>query len=205
MNEIKTNFYILDENNRNLMKVHLHKDESGYRVFLYIFYICGFIMLSITFFGFYEMYQEWQKNGTYVMGEILEKTEFPTAHFAKLTSWLFFSSIIGWYCVSRIGWKRTVGVPSWQLTLVQLMLASLAAISLYEVIYNFVVLNAQITAGIINGKVPDIDSLTIAYPDPTRPWNLNFATKMFLAAIIISSHALYLSTRPRKKTDELDT
>ena len=204
MNEIKTNFYISGGSNRNLMKVHLHEDQSGYKVFLYIFYVCGFIMLSITFYGIYEMTEEWQKNGTYVMGEVLEKTEFPTAHFAKLTSWLFFSSIIGWYCVTRIGWKRTVSVPSWQLTLVQLMLAGLAAICLYEVIYNFIVLNAQITAGIINGKVPDIDSLTVAYPDPTRPWNLNFATKMFLAAIIISSHALYLSTRPRKKTDDLD-
>lgn len=185
------------------MVVGLEKDQSGYKVYLYIFYICGFIMLSITFYGIYGMTMEWQKNGTYVMGEILEKTEFPTSHFAKLTSWLFFSSIIGWYCVTRVGWKRTVGVPSWQLTLVQLMLASLAAICLYEAIYNFVVLNAQITAGIVNGKVPDIDSLTIAYPDPTRPWNLNFATKMFLAAVIISSHALYLSTRPRKKLDDI--
>ncbi|HJU13448.1 MAG TPA: hypothetical protein VJ792_03240 [Candidatus Nitrosotalea sp.] len=185
------------------MKVHLHEDQSGYKIFKYIFYVCGFIMLSITIYGIYGMTAEWQKNGTYVMGEILEKTEFPTPHFAKLTSWLFFSSIIGWYCVTRIGWKRTVEVPSWQLTLVQLMMASLAAITLYEVIYNFVVLDAQITAGIVNGKVPDIDSLTVAYPDPTRPWNLNFATKMFLAAFVISSHALYLSTRPRKKTDDL--
>ncbi|MDE1828964.1 MAG: hypothetical protein KGI25_01445 [Thaumarchaeota archaeon] len=185
------------------MKVHLHEDQSGYKIFLYIFYVCGFIMLSITAYGIYGMSEEWQKNGRYVMGEILEKTEFPTAHFAKLTSWLFFSTIIGWYCVTRIAWKKTVQVPSWQLTLAQLMLAGLAAITLYEVIYNFVVLNAQITAGIVNGKVPDIDSLTVAYPDPSRPWNLNFATKMFLAAFIISSHALYLSTRPRKKLDEL--
>ena len=185
------------------MKVGLDKSESGYKIFLYIFYISAFIMLVITVYGIYGMMEEWMKNGTYVMGEILEKTEFPTAHFAKLTSWLFFSSIIGWYCVTRIGWKRTVGAPSWQLTLVQLMLASLAAITLYEVIYNFVVLDAQITAGIVNGKLPDIDSLTVAYPDPHRPWNLNFATKMFLAGFIISSHALYLSTRPRKKVDDL--
>lgn len=202
MNDVKTNFYISGDISCNLMKVHLHEDQSGYKIFLYIFYVCAFIMLSITIYGIYGMTEEWQKNGTYVMGEILEKTEFPTAHFAKLTSWLFFSTIIGWYCVTRIAWKRTVQVPSWQLTLVQLMLAGLSAICLYEVIYNFVVLDAQITAGIVNGKVPDIDSLTVAYPDPTRPWNLNFATKMFLAAFVISSHALYLSTRPRKKLDE---
>lgn len=186
------------------MKAHLHKDQAGYRIFLYIFYTCAFIMAAITFYGIYGMIQEWQQNGTYVMGEILEKTEFPTKHFAKLTSWLFFSTIIGWYSVTRIGWKRTVVVPSWQLALAQLMLAGLAAISLYEVIYNFIVLDAQITAGIVNGHVPDIDSLTVSYPDPNRPWNLNFATKSFLAAFVISSHALYLSTRPRKKPDEID-
>ena len=109
------------------MKVHLEKDQSGYKIFLYIFYISAFIMLSITIYGIYGMTQEWLKNGTYVMGEILEKNEFTKAHFAKLSSWLFFSSLIGWYCVTRIGWKRTVQVPSWQLTLVQLMMASLAA------------------------------------------------------------------------------
>jgi len=67
------------------------------------------------------------------------------------------------------------------------------------------VLNATITAGIIDGNVPDIDSLTIAYPDAARPWNLIFATKVFLAAFIITSHAFYLSTKPRKNLDDLDT
>ena len=69
--------------------------------------------------------------------------------------------------------------------------------------YNFMVLSAQIGAGIEDGKVPDIDSLTIAYPDLNRPWNLIFATKIFLAAFLISAHAFYLSTRPRKSLDEL--
>lgn len=159
-------------------------------------------MSSITAYGIYAMLQEWDEKGTYVMGEVLVKTEFPYENFAKLTTWLFFSSVIGWYCVTRIGWKKTTNLRSWKMALVQLMVLGFAVICLYEVLYNFTVLNAQITAGIIDGKVPDIDSLTIAYPDPNRPWNLIFATKMFLAAFIISSHAFYLSTRPRKKFDE---
>jgi len=64
------------------------------------------------------------------------------------------------------------------------------------------VLNAQITAGIIDGQVPDIDRLSVAYPDPDRPWNLIFATKIFLAGFIISTHAFYLSIKPRKSLDE---
>jgi len=184
------------------MQVHnLQETDTAYKVFLYIFYGCAFIMASITAYGIYAMLTEWDKTGTYVMGEALVKTEFPYKHFAKLSTWLFFSTIIGWYCVTRIGWKKTTNLRSWKMALVQLMVLGFAIICLYETMYNFTVLNAQITAGIVDGKVPDIDSLTIAYPDPSRPWNLIFATKIFLAAFIISSHAFYLSTRPRKSSD----
>lgn len=186
------------------MKVHSQEHEVGYKIFLYIFYACAVIMASITAFGIYSMFEEWSEKGTYVMGEVLVKTEFPYKHFAKLTTWLFFSSVIGWYCVTRIGWKKTIRLSSWKMSLVQLMLVGFTIILLYEVMYNFTVLNAQITAEIVDGKVPDIDSLTIAYPDSTRPWNLVFATKIFLAALIISSHALYLSTRPRKQEYEFN-
>lgn len=184
------------------MQVHnLQETDTAYKVFLYIFYGCAFIMASITAYGIYAMLTELDKTGTYVMGEALVKTEFPYKHFAKLSTWLFFSTIIGWYCVTRIGWKKTTNLRSWKMALVQLMVLGFAIICLYETMYNFTVLNAQITAGIVDGRVPDIDSLTIAYPDPSRPWNLIFATKIFLAAFIISSHAFYLSTRPRKSPD----
>ena len=88
------------------------------------------------------------------------------------------------------------------MALLQLMLLGFSIITLYEVLYNFTVLNAQIAAGTINGIVPDIDKLSVAYPDPDRPWNLVFATKVFLAAFIISTHAFYLSIKPRKSLDE---
>ena len=180
---------------------HLEKTDTGYKIYLYIFYTCGFIMISILAFGIYAMLTEWEETGTYVMGEVLVETEVPFDNFAKLTTWLFFSTIIGWYSVSRIGWKRTTGLITWKMALLQLMLLSFVIISLYEVLYNFIVLNAQITAGIVNGQVPDIDALTVAYPDPNRPWNLIFATKIFLIGFIISSHAFYLSTKPRKNLD----
>lgn len=184
---------------------HLQQTDKAYKVYLYIFYVCGASMLSIMAYGTWAMYTEWQQKGTYVMGEVLVTTEFPFAHFAKLTTWLFFSCIIGWYCVSRIGWKKAVGLHSWRMSLLQLMLLGFAIINLYEVLYNFTILNAQVSAGIIAGQVPDIDRLTIAYPDHTRPWNLIFATKIFLVGFLISAHAFYLSTRPRKSQEELET
>ncbi len=48
-----------------------------------------------------------------------------------------------------------------------------------------------------------IDRLIVDYPDPDRPWNLIFATKIWLVGFIISAHAFYLSKKPRKSQDEL--
>ena len=183
---------------------HLEKSDVGYKVFLYVFYVCGFIMILTLVFGVYITMEEWMKNGTYVMGEALQNTFIPLENFSRISTWIFFSTIIGWYCVSRIGWKRTAEkkIVGWRMALLQLMLLSFAIITLYEVLYNFTVLNAKITAGFVQGNVPNIDMLSIAYPDPNRPWNLIFATKVFLAAFIISSHAFYLSTKPRKSLEE---
>lgn len=187
-----------------MRRMDLQSDRSSYKIFLYIFYVCACVMSAITTYGIYSMGHEWINNGTYVMGETLVETEFPHDNFAKLTTWLFFTTIIGWYCVTRIGFNKTTQIKSWQLTLVQLMVLSFAIICLYEVLYNFTVLNAKIAASLVesSGVEPDIDSLTIAYPDPSRPWNLIFATKMFLAGFLISAHAFYLSTRSNKKKGE---
>lgn len=161
-------------------------------------------MVSTLVFGVYVTTVEWIENGKYVMGEAIHNTVFPFENFARGSTWIFFSTIIGWYCVTRIGWRRTAGnkIIGARMALLQLMLLGFAIISLYEVLYNFTVLNATIAAGILDGLVPDIDKLSVAYPDPDRPWNLVFATKVFLAAFIISAHAFYLSTKPRKSLDE---
>jgi len=183
---------------------HLQKTDRAYKIFLYIFYVCSFIMISIMVFGAFAMFVEWDENGTYVMGEVLNTTSIPFENFAHLTTWLFFSTIMSWYCVTRIGWKRTTGnkISGWKMSLVQLMLLGFAIICLYEVLWNFTVFSSQITAGIIDGQVPDIDRLSVGYPDPNAPWNLIFATKIFLSGFLISAHAFYLSTRPRKVLDE---
>jgi len=182
---------------------HLEKSDSGYKVYLYIFYICGFIMSTSLIFGVYVTMIEWLEHGTYVMGEAIHNTTIPFENFARVSTWIFFSTIVGWYCVTRIGWRRTAGnkIVGTRMALLQLMLLGFSIISLYEVLYNFTVLNAQMTAGVIDGLVPDIDKLSVSYPDPDRPWNLVFATKVFLASFIISTHAFYLSTRPRKNLD----
>lgn len=157
-------------------------------------------MVSIMIYGTWAMLDEWLRTGTYVMGEVLTNTTIPFENFARLSTWLFFSATIGWYCVTRVGWKRTTSskISPVRLALVQLMLLGFTIICLYEVIWNFSVLTGEVLAGVKDGMFPDIDAITILYPDESRPWNLIFATKIFLTGLIISAHAFYLSTRPRK-------
>ena len=64
-----------------------------------MFYACAVMMTSIMIYGVVMMMQEWQENGTYVMGEVLVNTHIPFENFANLTTWLSFSCIIAWYCV----------------------------------------------------------------------------------------------------------
>ncbi|MGI0013641.1 MAG: hypothetical protein ACREBU_09400, partial [Nitrososphaera sp.] len=75
---------------------------------------------------------------------------------------------------------------------------AIAAVSLYEFAYNFMVWNSLITADAIRGVI-DIDDKNVAYPNPKTPWNLVFATKMSLAAFLISGHGFYTMSKPEKK------
>ena len=185
---------------------HLQEHDRQYRIFLYVFYGCAVVMASITFFGIYSMAQDWNEEGTFIMGDSLVQTQVPFENFANLSTCLFFSCVLGWYCVSRIGWKRTTNLSFYRMAHLQLMLLGFSIICLYEVLWTFTILNAEITSQmIISGQTPDIDALAVHYPDVLRPWNLIFATKVWLAGAIISSHAFYLSTKPRKSLEELES
>ena len=47
------NFYISKFGKRIMKPRHLEKTDTGYKVYLYIFYVCGFIMASSLVFGVY--------------------------------------------------------------------------------------------------------------------------------------------------------
>jgi hypothetical protein len=75
---------------------------------------------------------------------------------------------------------------------------ALAIVSLYEFVYNFIVWNSFITADAIKGVI-DFDNKSVDYPNPKTPWNLVFATKMSLAAFLISAHGFYTMSKQHKK------
>jgi len=65
---------------------HLEKSDSAYKVFLYLFYLCGFIMVTSLVFGVYVTMIEWMESGTYVMGEAINNTVIPFENFARVST-----------------------------------------------------------------------------------------------------------------------
>ncbi|MFB5622647.1 MAG: hypothetical protein ACE5RH_01510, partial [Nitrosarchaeum sp.] len=69
---------------------HLEKTDAGYKIYLYIFYVCAIIMVSSLVFGIYITMIEWMENGTYVMGEAIQNTFIPVENFSRVSTWIFF-------------------------------------------------------------------------------------------------------------------
>jgi hypothetical protein len=175
-------------------------DQKARRVFLGVFYFCAFVMAAITFYAIYVSLNEYLQTGKVIVGEVLVDTEFPVPGMAKLVTYLMIVSVIGWYCVVRLGGDRVKNIPKWLKSILQLLVLSIAVVSLYEFVYNFIIWNSLITADAIKGII-DIDDKNIKYPNPDTPWNLVFATKMSLGAFLISAHGFYTMSKPERKLE----
>jgi hypothetical protein len=106
-------------------------------------------------------------------------------------------SVIAWYCVTKLGGDKVKEVSPALRTIFQLIILAIVIISLYEFVYNFVVWSSMITVNALGGSI-NLDSISIPYPNPQTPWNLVFATKMSLAAFLISAHGFYIISKKAK-------
>jgi hypothetical protein len=154
-------------------------------------------MAAITFYSLYVTLNEYMQTGRVVIGEVLVETEFPLPGLAKLVTYLMIVSVVGWYCVVKLGGDAVSNIPKWLKSVLQLIVLVIAIVALYEFVYNFVVWNSLMTADAIQGIIA-FDDLNIEYPNPETPWNLVFATKMSLAAFLISAHGFYTMSKPKK-------
>ena len=173
-------------------------ERRNMRAYKIIFYICAGVMILITAYALAESTREYLATGKVVIGEVLVNTEFPMKGLSKLVTYLMIVSVVGWFCVMRLGSKKTENTAQTVRSILRLVALGIAVITFYEFIYNFVVWNALMTADAIRDII-NPDMLHIAYPNPLIPWNLVFATKMFLAAFVISAHAFYVLSRPDSK------
>lgn len=177
----------------------VERDErNSIRVYKIIFYICAAIMIGVTAYALAESLREYLSTGRVVIGEVLVDTEFPIKGLAKLVSYLMVAAVVGWFCVMKLGGSKTENVSKTKISILRMVALMLAVITSYELLYNFFVWNALMTADVLGG-IFRIDVLNIPYPNPKTPWSLVFATKMFLAAAIISWHAFYMMSKPDNK------
>ncbi|HLG36719.1 MAG TPA: hypothetical protein VI338_01180 [Nitrososphaera sp.] len=181
------------------MRTSVEKDYRIERkIYLGVFYFCAFVMAAVTIYSLYVSLNEYMQTGRVVIGEVLVETEWPVNGLAKLVTYLMISSVVGWYCVVKVGGDAVTNIPKWLKSVLQLVVLVIAIVALYEFVYNFVVWNSLITTDAIQG-VLDFDNLNVEYPNPKTPWNLVFATKMSFAAFLISAHGFYTMSKPKKE------
>jgi hypothetical protein len=108
------------------------------------------------------------------------------------------TSILSWFCVTKLVGDKTKSIPNSIKSVFQLVILAIAVIALYEFIYNFILWNSFVTQDTIKGAYK-LDSVIVPYPNPEIPWNIVFATKMTLAAFLISAHAFYIISRSKKE------
>jgi hypothetical protein len=164
-------------------------------VLIIIFYFSATIMLSICFFGFYIGVGEYLKTGRIVIGEVLVNTEFPHGN-AKLVTYLMIASLLSWFCVTKLAGDKMKNIPQLAKSVMQLILLAVAVIAMYEFVYNLFLWNSFVTVNLVKGAYK-LDSISVPYPNPQTPWNLIFATKMTLAAFLISAHGFYIASKNR--------
>jgi hypothetical protein len=171
-------------------------------VFIIAFYISALMMLSICFFALYVSAGEYLRTGRLVIGEVLVNKEFPIHGFPKLVTYLMIMSIISWFCVTKLAGDKVKTIPESIKSLLQLIVIAIAVIALYEFVYNSILWNSFLTDEVIRGEFKS-ESISVPYPNPETPWNLVFATKMTLAAFLISAHAFYMISKSKKQTQSL--
>ena len=60
-------------------------------------------MAAITTYAIYVSVNEYLNSGKVVIGEVLVDTEFPVKGLSKLVTYLMIVSVVGWYCVTKLG------------------------------------------------------------------------------------------------------
>lgn len=172
----------------------LSSDLKTRKFFVIIFYLSASTMLSICIFGFYVSVGEYLKTGRIVIGEALANTEFPFPGHTSLVTCLMITSLLSWFCVTKIAGDKMNGIPLLGKAILQLIMLAAAVIAIYEFIYNLLLWNSFSTVSLVKDFYK-LDNLSVAYPDPMTPWNLVFAIQMTLAGFLISAHGFYILSR----------
>ena len=83
-------------------------------------------MATITVYSLYISIGEYIKTGRVVIGEVLVNTEFPFHGLSKLVTYLMIVSVVGWYCVTKIGAEKVKSISPSVKSILQLIVLAIA-------------------------------------------------------------------------------
>ena len=139
--------------------------------------------------------------GIKVVGETFVNLEFPpptiSPIYAKPITWFMASLIVFWFSFLELNRETILKFSKLSRQLFMLITFFIGAMALYEVLFNFTLWGSLMGASKILGELnPDI--LINPFPNPEIPWNLVFATKIYLSLTIISFYTFYFLSRLSK-------
>lgn len=178
-----------------LRLINLSNEEEKIRTMYRIVCLISFaITIIISVYGIV--------NATNIIGESFVNTEFPSMNFpfyAKPVTWFMASAIVFWFSLLELNKKLISRFSKFKRQLFMLIAFFIGAMTLYEVLFNFTLWGSLMAASEISGELnPDI--INNIWPNPEKPWNLVFATKIFLTITIISFYTFYFLRRIESKS-----
>ena len=130
--------------------------------------------------------------GVLDIGQTLVNVDFPFPFFAKPVTYLSIACVTFFYTCLRLWQNKVARWSHLSLASLQLLAMVIAFASAYEILYNFMLWGSFFSIQLFSQST--VDPNLLSSPGPT-PWNLVFATKMFLALFAISGYSVYFLRR----------
>ena len=138
-----------------------------------------------------------------IIGQSFIDTEIPPPTYSpiyfKPATLLMISSIILWYCIMEVSKAEIRRLSNAARSLYFLAAFLLAAVTLYELIYNFMLWSTILSSQSATSFNPD--KATNAFPNDKYQVSLVFATKVGTTILVCSLYSLYLLREKGERTN----
>jgi hypothetical protein len=173
----------------------LRKSEERTRLMYRVaVWVSGLTVIAVLIYGLVSALVGPQ-TGVEVVGSSLVNINVPFSWFAKPISYLSVASVVFVYCAFRLWQNKVARWSHFRLSFIQLFAVIVAFASAYEILYNFMLWGAFLSTQLLSSSIsPQYLINSINSPAPV-PWNLVFATKIFLSLFAISGYTVYFLRR----------
>ncbi len=174
--------------------VELRRPENNTRLMYRLVCWASGITILATFAYGLATSALFASGGVLDIGQTLVNVDFPLPYFAKPVTYLSIACVTFFYTGLRLWQNQVAQWSHLKLAMLQLFAIVIAFASAYEIMYNFMLWGSYFSLQLFSNAANAVNPNILASPGPT-PWNLVFATKMFLALFAISAYSVYFLRR----------